>query len=132
MFLEFMWTWKWMKTMEGKRECGWSPWRGTRHLKDAKLQDECRCRHLRLQDCSQDKTRVRENTSLSSTHQFGRISVVKISILYLEGLKPSLYRRRTGHEVQEAYTRSYPKGPLQISHFLAPKVSDEGSTTRMF
>jgi len=82
----------------------------TRHLKDAKLQDECRCRYLRFQDCSQDKTRVREDTSLLITHQFGRISVLKISNLYLEGLKPSLYWRRIGH----VSTRSLQKKLTQV------------------
>jgi len=32
MFLEFIWEWKGEENL-----CGWSPRRGTRHLKDAKL-----------------------------------------------------------------------------------------------
>jgi len=63
---------------------------------------------LEVPRCTQDETRRGEDKSHSLTQQFGRFS---ISNLYLEGPKPSLYRRRTGHEVQEAYTRSYPKVP---------------------
>ena len=57
--------------------CGWSSWRGIRHLKDERLQDECRCRHLRFQECTQDETSRGEGTSLSITHQFGRGSLLK-------------------------------------------------------
>jgi len=66
-----------MDELDGKEKenlCGWSPWRGTRHLKDEKLQDECRCRYLRFQECSQDKTRIREGTSLSITHWSCRLT----------------------------------------------------------
>ena len=57
-------------------------------MKDAKLQDECRCRHMRFQDCSQDKTRIREDTSLSITHLFGRILLNQVVFNVLKNPNP--------------------------------------------
>ena len=55
---------------------------------------------------TQDETRRGEDKSHSLNHQYGRVSLLKQSILYLVGPKPSLYRRRTDHEVYKAYTTS--------------------------
>ena len=53
------------------------------HLKDGWLQDECCCRHLRVQEFTQDKTRREKDTSLSQfTHQIGRGSLLsKINLI---------------------------------------------------
>jgi len=70
------------KTKELGNLCGWSSWRCALHLKDERLQDECGYCHLRVQECTQDKTRREEDTILFQfTHQFGRGSLLTKSIL---------------------------------------------------
>jgi len=71
---------------------------------------------LEVPRCTQDETRRREDKSHSLNNQFGRVSVVSISNLYLEGLKPSLYRRRTGQVSTRSLHKKLTKGPLKFSH----------------
>ena len=100
-------------------------------MKDAKLQDECRCRHLRFQECTQDKTRIREDTSFSITHQFGRISVLKISNLFLkDSNSPLLEKDRS--RVYKKLTKEAIQGCLATLPLLASKVENEGIPSRLF
>jgi len=122
----------WRRWNEIGNLCGWSSWRWTRHLKDVRLQDECRCRHLRFQECTQDETRRGENTSLSFTHQFGRISLLKISNLLFKGIKSSFFRRNDWSWVYKKLTKEAIEGCLATLPLLAPKVENEGIPSRLF
>ena len=71
---------------------GWSSWNCARHLKDGWLQDDCRCRHLRAQEFTQDKTRREEDTSLShSLTNLVEVLYSKKSILLFQRPKPPFY-----------------------------------------
>ena len=96
----------WMKLLE----CA-------RHLKDGWLQDECRYRHLRFQECTQDKTRIGEETSLSITHQFGRISLLKISNLNFKDSSPPFIGEGPVMSLQRSLQRKLSKVSLQLFHF---------------
>ena len=98
---------KWMNKMEKRRKLMWlESLEENTPLGGCKAPRWVRCRHLRLQVCSQDKTREEKTQVSQMLTNFGRVSVLTILILHLEGPKPSLYRRRTGHEVYKAYTTS--------------------------
>jgi len=91
-------------------------------LKDERLQDECSCRHLRLQECTQDKTRREEDTSLSQfTHQFGRGSLLKNQFYYFKDPSFPFIRRRIGHLFTKKLAREALQGSLLTLPILAPK-----------
>jgi len=112
MFLEFIWTWKWMNKMEKRRELMWLEFlEMNTPLEGWRLQDKCRCRHLRILRSTQDETRRGEDKSHSITHQFGRGSLLKISNLYYKDSSPPFIEGWPIMSVQEAYKGSYPKVP---------------------
>jgi len=91
-------------------------------LKDERIQDECSCCHLRVQECTQDKTRREEDTSLSQfTHQFGRVSLLKNQFYHFKDPSPSFIGRRTSHILQKKLTREALQGNLLTLPILAPK-----------
>ena len=61
---------------------------------------------LEVPRCTEDETRKGEDTSLSITHQFGRISLLKISNLYLKDSSPPFIGEGPVMSVQEAYKGS--------------------------
>ena len=74
-----------------------------RHLKDGWLQDECCCRHLRVQEFTQDKTRREEDTSLS--HSLTNLVEVLYSqnqSYYFKDLSLPFIMRRTGHKYKRS------------------------------
>jgi len=102
-------------------------------LKDERLQEECRCRHLRFQECTQDKTRKKEDTSLSQfTHQFGRGSLLKNQFYHFKDPSLPFIGRRTGHKLQRKLTREALQGSLLIFPILAPKMDSEEAPSRFF
>jgi len=88
---------------------------------------------LRVQECTQDKTRREEDTSLSQfTHQFGRGSLLKISIILFQRTQVLLLEEKGPvMNYKEAYKRSFPRLPKTLP-LLAPKMESEGAPSRLF
>ena len=87
------------------------------------------CRHLRVQECTQDKTRREEDTSLSQfTHQFGRGSLLKNQFYYFKDPSLPFIGRRTVHVFTKKLAREALQGSLLTLPILAPKMESERGT----
>jgi len=96
-------------------------------LKDERLQDECRCRHLRFQECTQDKTRRGEDTSLSQPlNNLGEVLYSKYQFYYFKDPSLPFIGRRTGHLLQKKLTREALQGSLLTLPILKPKWRVKG------
>jgi len=98
------------------------------HLKDGWLQDECCCRHLRVQEFTQDKTRREEYTSLSqSLTNLVEVQYSQNQSYYFKDLSLPFIIERVGHKVQGKLTREALKGYLLTLPILAPKGVGRGT-----
>ena len=93
------------------------------HLKDEWLQDECSCCHLRVQECTEDKTRREEDRSLSqfSLTNLGEVLYSQNQFYYFKASSPPFIRRRIGHLLQKKLTIEVLQGCLLTLPILAPK-----------